>query len=557
MKTRNLLISLLLGLGLTLVFIGVLEGGVLVAHATSIVVQTPLDGMANDHKCTLREAIIAANTDASVDTCAAGVGADSIALKQDTYALTVAGSGEDLGMTGDLDIAASLTIVGAGPDKTFIDANGLDRVFDILSGAGTVVLSDLTIINGNVAGAGGGIRSDDADLTLINVKVINNTASGSLPDGRGGGVFIDDGSLLLDGGQILSNTAGVWGGGVHVHGAATIFTQTGSTTIAHNHSNDEGGGLSISSARATIIGGQVFSNTADGDGGGVYTRSSDTILNMTDVEIIENYAAGYSGGIEVYDGGVTVSGGQVISNTAGSSGGGVRVTGGEAVLTQTGASLIAHNNAGIHAGGVFVLNGSAKLNGGQILSNTANYRAGGIYVENDGNLTLVNVTISGNKATEQYGGGIRTSGALTMTHTTIASNTAAYGGGGINKGSSDVVLLQNTIVAHNTPVNCNTGLTSAGYNLDSDTSCGLNATGDITNTDPLLGPLTNDGGVWVHPLLEGSPAIDAGNPAFVPPPEYDQRGPGFPRLIAGRVDIGSYEATVSSLFTYLPLVLKN
>jgi hypothetical protein len=104
-------------------------------------------------------------------------------------------------------------------------------------------------------------------------------------------------------------------------------------------------------------------------------------------------------------------------------------------------------------------------------------------------------------------------------------------------------------------VNCNTGLTSAGYNLDSDTSCGLNATGDITNTDPLLGPLTNDGGVWVHPLLEGSPAIDAGDPAFSPPPEYDQRGPGFPRVIGGRVDIGAYEVAGSSI--YLPLIVKN
>jgi hypothetical protein len=42
-------------------------------------------------------------------------------------------------------------------------------------------------------------------------------------------------------------------------------------------------------------------------------------------------------------------------------------------------------------------------------------------------------------------------------------------------------------------------------------------------------------------LLPGSPAIDAGDPNVVDPPEWDQRGPGFPRIVNGRIDIGSFE----------------
>src|SRR5205823_6251427 len=62
------------------------------------------------------------------------------------------------------------------------------------------------------------------------------------------------------------------------------------------------------------------------------------------------------------------------------------------------------------------------------------------------------------------------------------------------------------------------------------------------NTDPLLGPLQNNGGpTFTHALLPGSPAIDAGNPNFTPPPFYDQRGLGFDRVRNGRIDIGSFE----------------
>jgi hypothetical protein len=34
---------------------------------------------------------------------------------------------------------------------------------------------------------------------------------------------------------------------------------------------------------------------------------------------------------------------------------------------------------------------------------------------------------------------------------------------------------------------------------------------------------------------------NAGDPNFVPPPLYDQRGPGYDRVSGGRIDIGSFE----------------
>jgi hypothetical protein len=94
-------------------------------------------------------------------------------------------------------------------------------------------------------------------------------------------------------------------------------------------------------------------------------------------------------------------------------------------------------------------------------------------------------------------------------------------------------------------------VTSLGYNLSSDSGGGfLTATGDQINTDPKLGPLKDNGGpTFTHALLPGSPAIDAGDPNFTSPPDFDQRGAGFPRVVNGRIDIGAFEVIPDLLVT--------
>ena len=97
-------------------------------------------------------------------------------------------------------------------------------------------------------------------------------------------------------------------------------------------------------------------------------------------------------------------------------------------------------------------------------------------------------------------------------------------------------------------------VTSLGYNLASDNGGGvLTGPGDQINTDPMLGPLQDNGGpTFTHALLPGSPAINAGNPNFTPPPSFDQRGPGYPRVVNGRIDIGSFEVQVPPTPTPTP-----
>jgi hypothetical protein len=97
-------------------------------------------------------------------------------------------------------------------------------------------------------------------------------------------------------------------------------------------------------------------------------------------------------------------------------------------------------------------------------------------------------------------------------------------------------------------------ITSLGYNLASDNGGGfLTGPSDQINTDPMLGPLQDNGGpTFTHELLSGSPAIDHGNPTFTPPPHYDQRGLGYRRVANGRIDIGSFEVQSSPTPTPTP-----
>src|SRR5207248_242311 len=83
----------------------------------------------------------------------------------------------------------------------------------------------------------------------------------------------------------------------------------------------------------------------------------------------------------------------------------------------------------------------------------------------------------------------------------------------------------------------------------------LNHTGDMRNTDPKLdsnGFQDNGGPTLTIALQADSPAINMGDPNFTPPPFYDQRGPGFDRVVNGRIDIGAFEAQSTPIPTPTP-----
>jgi predicted outer membrane repeat protein len=207
------------------------------------------------------------------------------------------------------------------------------------------------------------------------------------------------------------------------------------------------------------------------------------------------------------------------------------------------------NSSSDAGGAIYNFGGDSTLtvNNCTINSNSAATYGGGIYSDSFW-VTLQNSTISSNSAGDSLGfsggGIINYNATLTIKNSTFSDNSA-YLAGAIHS-SAATLLMGNTVLKTGAfgvnIVNSGAG-TSEGYNLSNDDGGGyLNGPGDQINTDPLLGPLQNNGGpTLTHALLPGSPAIDAGNPSFTPPPLYDQRGPGFDRVVNGRLDIGSFE----------------
>jgi hypothetical protein len=121
----------------------------------------------------------------------------------------------------------------------------------------------------------------------------------------------------------------------------------------------------------------------------------------------------------------------------------------------------------------------------------------------------------------------------------------AYGGGIYNSLSAAALQMHDTILADNIAAtsgpDLSGGFTSEGYNLIGSSSGGGGyAASDLLNVNPQLGPLQNNGGpTQTMALLSGSPAINSGDNSGAP--AYDQRGPGFPRIVNGVIDIGAFE----------------
>ena len=88
--------------------------------AGPITVTTTSDSIADDGFCSLREAVIAANTDSSFHDCPAGSGADTIVFDAQlprpvVITLTLTGADEDGAQSGDLDVTGTLAMVGETP----------------------------------------------------------------------------------------------------------------------------------------------------------------------------------------------------------------------------------------------------------------------------------------------------------------------------------------------------------------------------------------------------------------------------------------------------------
>jgi predicted outer membrane repeat protein len=352
-----------------------------------------------------------------------------------------------------------------------------------LTGGGLLIAKNVTI-----SGPGADQLSIDGNQMDIVFGVDpDKTASISaltIRNGQGG--IGNVGALTVSNCVISGNSSG---------GLSNVANGQASTnatlTIANSIVSDNSGPGIFNEAFMASATVTILTTRLTGNGGGIYTRGFEGGTNVTvNNSTISGNSADLGGGIYSYWSPVTIANSTLSGNSAGTSGGGIYA---EGPLVEISNSTISGNSAG--------------ANGGAIFNNTSGY------------VRIDNSTLSGNSAGS--GGGVYTVSGVDVSNTIL------------NAGISGENIFNNGGV-----------VTSYGYNLSSDNGGGLlNGPGDQINTDPLLGPLQNNGGpTFTHALSPHSPAINAGDPRFTPPPSYDQRGSPFVRVFNGRIDIGSFEA---------------
>jgi hypothetical protein len=388
----------------------------------------------------LRQALADANDDDTIDFAVTG-----------TIGLT----------SGELLVNKSITVSGPGAETFAVNGNAKSRVFHIGSGK-TVSILGLTITNGYTTGYGGGIRNEQATLTLNSCTISNNSSSSN----AGGAIHNDaenmgHATLVINDCLVINNS----GGGIYNDGvkAGTATLEITDSILANNYS-----------------------------GNAIYNRGFDCIFcgnGTATVQISNSSITGNSPAAAIFSAGQQCCYPTILLDSSTVNG-----NSGTAVYNTILSSLVVSNSAisGNSDGGIY---NDAGSNGSDISNSTMNNN--GVEIRN-------------------YGGPLAT----------LENTIFEVGPGGhsiVSDGSSTVQ--------------------SFGYNLSSDDGGGyLTGPGDQINVNPLLGPLQDNGGpTFTHELLPGSPAINAGDPNFVPPPDYDQRGAGYYRVRNGRLDIGSFE----------------
>ena len=330
------------------------------------------------------------------------------------------------------------------------------------------------------------------------------------------------GTLTLNSSIVSANAATDSGGGIQNQGTLALNNTTVSDNTATGAEAVGGGIYTDNYATLTLSSSTVRDNTAAYLGGGLLTYGVTVILNSTVSSNMASSGGGISSG-SIGDSGctLTLNGSTVRGNTATDSGGGIKNLG---TLTANNSTL--NGNSGGAMGG-------AIYNGTSCVDEPAP----------DAVVSLTNCTLSGNSAGQ--GGGVRNSGGTaTFNNCTLSGNTGV--GGGLKNGPNGTVTVKNSIIAYNkladhtTPNDCDGVITSLGYNLVSDSSAGLSSPGDLNNTDPLLGPLADNGGLThTHALLARSLAIDHVPPASCTV-DTDQRGVARPQNLV--CDSGAFEA---------------
>jgi CSLREA domain-containing protein len=311
------------------------------AQAATIQVTTTTDEFGSGTRCSLREAIWSANNDSTAQApgCKAGSGTDTIVVPSGRFSLTrqaatPAGTPDDTGVYGDLDIASAMSILHEGVRPAVIDQDLPYTVGSNSSGGYTIAERVVQVL-------------PPGALTLDGLTITGGVAR-SDTENRGGGI-LNGGVLSMVSSTITGNSA-TFGGGLSTEGASQANLTN--TTVSGNSAIEDGGGISVESdGQVSLKNATVADNHADyegnggGDGGGVFTSTSagGGVLSLRDSIV----AANSDGGKEAPD--CAILGGAILSlgrNLVGDTNGCGYATGPGDVVNQRAKLIGLRDNGG-------------------------------------------------------------------------------------------------------------------------------------------------------------------------------------------------------------------
>jgi hypothetical protein len=324
--------------------------------------------------------------------------------------------------------------------------------------------------------------------------------------------------------------------------------------------------IDLSSPGAVTIAGLHIANGAPASGpGGDILNDREVIaadLTIANSLITGGESTDYGGGFSSYGGPLTLRSTTVRGNHA-VGGGGAWVGGENDPVTIEGSTF--ESNFGESGGGALIveMQGSTGLISGSTFAGNESARQGGAISASITKvpLTIANSTIAGNISQEDGGGGLSLSAdfpPILVADSTVVGNHANSSkgdGGGIEVPSPHEVRLEDTIVSGNTAGGAGpdlhgpmTGAFSLIGNPAGSTVTEVVPGSDLLGVDPLLGPLSSNGGPTATMALTAtSPAVNRGSGGYT----VDQRGSprpvGFPGVPfsaspgANGADIGAFE----------------
>lgn len=278
-------------------------------------------------------------------------------------------------------------------------------------------------------------------------------------------------------------------------------------------------------------------------GGGVHATS----LHAHRVQFLNNIAAGedsHGGGIST-EGRTSLLYSRVAGNRA-HTGGGIFALGGVSLTYARIENNRAYDVAGVHTSGHVV-----TVTKSSITHNRATHRCGGICASPRPQdfSRLMDSTISSNEARFLAAGEF--TDFVRLENSTVAFNHDRSTLECVGAFHSPRLALISTLLAQNRCDGPGPAYDVGGRPWEGDSIVGttslirhsrLPVPPDTLNADPRLDPVLGlNGGTHslLHALQPDSPAIDRGFDSVTG--QYDQRGPGFPRLKGVQTDIGAYE----------------